>query len=229
MKPAFDTDAAPITRIQENVVARTERRMLNALCARAPRWATPDRLTALGMFGALMVFSAYVGSNIDRNWLWLAVVGYVVHWVGDSMDGSLARYRSIERPRYGYFLDHSCDGLATTLLVVGLGLSPHIHLEVALIALSGYLLMSIHAFLSVRVLGELRLSYANAGPTELRLILIALTITMWFAGDEPAVLWDLGPFDLFVGGVGLFLIALFVQQTASLARRLAKEEPPRRW
>ena len=119
----------------------------------------------------------YLGSNADRDWLWLAVAGYVVHWFGDSLDGSLARFRKIERPRYGYFLDHSCDGLATTLLVVGIGLSPYVELEVALIALAGYLLMSIHAFLSVRVLGELRLS-TGVPHLSARLVLIALTVAI---------------------------------------------------
>lgn len=217
---------APIERIQQNLVARIERRILNRLCAVMPRWMTPDLLTGIGLFGAVLVFGGYLGSNLDRAWLWLSVAGYVVHWFGDSLDGSLARFRRIERPRYGYFLDHSCDGIATVLLVVGIGLTPYVLLEVALVALAGYLLMSIHAFLSVRVLGELRLSYMNAGPTEMRLVLIGLTIAMFVAGREGPVIGHLNGFDLFVGGVGIALILLFAVQTATTARRLAIEEPP---
>lgn len=227
MDPGFKAKITPIDRIQENLVARVERRALNWLCARMPRRVTPDMLTTFGMFGALMVFCGYLGSNLDRNWLWLCVAGYMVHWFGDSLDGSLARFRKIERPRYGYFLDHSCDGFATTLLVVGIGMTPYVEMEVALVALAGYLLMSIHAFLLVRVVGELRLSYMNAGPTELRLVLIALTLTMYFMGYESPLLGKLNAFDLFVGGVGLGLIGLFVVQTIQTARRLAVEEPPR--
>jgi phosphatidylglycerophosphate synthase len=227
MESGFKPKITPIDRIQENLVARVERKALDWLCANLPRRISPDMLTALGMVGAVLVFVGYLGSNVDRDWLWLAVAGYVVHWFGDSLDGSLARFRKIERPRYGYFLDHSCDGLATTLLVVGIGLSPYVELEVALIALAGYLLMSIHAFLSVRVLGELRLSYMNAGPTELRLVLIALTLAMYYAGPEPPIVWQLNGFDLFVGAVGCLLVALFVIQTVQVARRLAVEEPPR--
>jgi phosphatidylglycerophosphate synthase len=227
MESGFKPKITPIDRIQENLVARVERKALDWLCASLPRRISPDMLTALGMVGAVLVFVGYLGSNADRDWLWLAVAGYVVHWFGDSLDGSLARFRKIERPRYGYFLDHSCDGLATTLLVVGIGLSPYVELEVALIALAGYLLMSIHAFLSVRVLGELRLSYMNAGPTELRLILIALTLAMYYAGPEAPIVWQLNGFDLFVGAVGCLLVALFVIQTMQVARRLAVEEPPR--
>lgn len=220
-------EVSPIERIQENVLARAERRLLNWLCARMPVWVTPDRLTYFGLFGALMVFGGYIGTNQTPEWLWLSIVGYAVHWFGDSLDGSLARFRKIERPRYGYFLDHSCDGAATTLVVVGIGLTPYIELEAALIALAGYLLLSIHAFLSVRVLGELRLSYFNLGPTELRLILIVFTLAMYFVGPTKVVVGALTPFDLFVGGAGLLMIGMFVALTAQKARMLARMEPPR--
>lgn len=224
----MDVEAkAPIARIQENVLARSERRLLNWLCARMPRWVTPDMLTFVGMVGAGMVFAGYLCSNMAENWLWLAIGGYIVQWFGDSTDGSLARYRKIERPRYGYFLDHSCDGLATTAIVVGIGLSPYVALEVALVALAGYLLLSIHAFLSVRVLGELKLSYLNLGPTELRFVLIALTIAMKTFGFGPGWFGQVSGFDVFVGSVGILLITLFAWQTLRTAARLAKEEPSR--
>lgn len=213
-----------IARVQQNLVARAERVVLNWICARLPGWVRPDMLTAVGIVGALMVFGGYVASALDHAWLWLAVAGYVVNWFGDSTDGSLARYRAIERPRYGYFLDHSCDGIATTLVVAGIGLSPFVHLEVALVALAGYLLMSIHAFLSVKVSGELRLSYMAAGPTELRLILMAFTLAMLaFGENDAAIFW----YDAFAGFAGTVLIGLFLVQTFATARRLAAEEPPR--
>ncbi|MFZ1742674.1 MAG: CDP-alcohol phosphatidyltransferase family protein [Pontixanthobacter sp.] len=219
-------DSGPIDRIQQNLLARSERRLLNYLCGRMPAWVTPDMLTAIGMVGAFAVFAGYIGSNYSPEWLWLAIAGYFVQWFGDSTDGSLARFRKIERPRYGYFLDHSCDGLATTLVVAGIGLSPYVRLEVSLIALAGYLLLSIHAFLSVRVLGELKLSYFNAGPTELRFLLLALTLAMMGFGTGPGWFGAVSGFDVFVGGMGLLLITMFVLQTFVTARRLAIEEPP---
>ncbi len=222
---------APITRVQENLLARSERRLLNWICARLPAWVAPDMLTLVGMVGAFMVFAGYGLSNLGGEWLWLTIAGYCVQWFGDSTDGSLARFRKIERPRYGYFLDHSCDGLATTLVVVGIGFTPHVAMEFALVALAGYLLLSIHAFLSVRVLGELKLSYLNAGPTELRFILIAFTIAMMVVGPDaprwPSPVGSLNGFDIFTGIVGLVLITLFVAQTFVTARRLAVMEPPR--
>lgn len=217
-----------IDRIQQNMLARLERRLLDWLCAHVPPVVSPDALTALGMLGAIMVFTGYICSNQSDGWLWLSIAGYFIHWLGDSMDGSLARYRRIERPRYGYFLDHSCDGLATVLVLAGIGLSSYVALEVALIALVGYLLLSIHAFLSVRVLGEMKLSYLNAGPTELRLILVALTFAMIVAGSQPVFFGVLTWFDLFVGAVGALLIVLFVTQTLLTAKRLNAEEPARR-
>jgi phosphatidylglycerophosphate synthase len=145
------------------------------------------------------------------------------------MDGSLARFRKIERPRFGYFIDHSCDGLTTLLILAGIGLSPYVRLDVALVALGGYLLLSIHAYLAARVLGELKLSYFNAGPTELRFALIAMTIAMLVLGAGRGLFGDVSGFDLLVGGVGLGLIVMFVVQTVVTARRLAAQEPAPRY
>lgn len=216
---------SPPARIQQNILALGERRLLNWLCARMPAWVKPDQLTALGMVGAVLIFTGYATSLLDEDWLWLCMPGYLIHWFGDSMDGSLARFRSIERPRYGYFLDHSCDGLATFLILLGIGVSPYVRLEVSLVALVGYLLLCIHAFLAVRVLGEMRLSYLSAGPTELRLILISLTFAMLIFGDKQRDMEAMTGFDWFVGGVGCVLIAIFVVQTVRSARKLARIEP----
>lgn len=226
--PSEQITSKPIDRIQENLLARNEKRLLTWLCARMPPWVSPDMLTAIGMMGALMVFGGYVTSNLGDAWLWIAVAGYAVQWFGDSMDGSLARFRRIERPRYGYFLDHSCDGLATVLVVTGIGLSNYVMLEVAMVALTGYLLLSIHAFLSARVLSELKLSYLNAGPTELRFLLVGLTLAMIFAGSEPVLFSIFTWFDAVVGGLGIIMIVLFVKQTLTIARRLSLEDPSSR-
>lgn len=215
----------PVARIQRNVLATGERRLLTWLCARMPVWVTPDRLTALGMLGSLLIFVGYASSVRAEDWLWLCMPGYIMQWFGDSMDGSLARYRRIERPRYGYFLDHSCDGITTFLILLGIGFSPYVRLDVALIAMVGYLLLSVHAFLAVRVLGEMRLSYMGGGPTELRLLLIGLTLAMLLLGDRQRDMATMTGFDWFVGGVGMVLIALFLIQTVRSCRVLAQAEP----
>jgi phosphatidylglycerophosphate synthase len=210
----------PLYRVQENVLALGERRLLNWLCARMPAWVSPDILTAIGVLGAGLVFLGYALSHFHPATLGLAIVGYVVQWFGDSMDGSIARYRHIERPKYGYFLDHSVDGIVILLIMGGIGLSPYVRLDVALLALAGYLLLSIHAYLSARVLGELKLSYLAGGPTELRFILIGLTLAMWWQGPEPGRFAPWTGFDLFTGAAALLLITLFVIQTYVAAKRL---------
>lgn len=217
------TPTTPITRIQENLLARQERRLLNWICPRLPRWVTPDQLTLLALIAAVVIFAGYALSALDRNWLWISVAGYAVHWFGDSLDGSLARYRSIERPRYGYFIDHSADVLGALLILTGLGVSPYIRLDVALIALAGYYMLAAHAFLSARVVGEMKLSAIAAGPTELRLILIGLTVCMYVFGQSGLRFKSLNIFDAFVGAVATILILLFIAQTLSMARRLLRE------
>lgn len=217
---SLPSDTAKLTRIQQNWLAARERRILTWLCARMPQSVTPDRLTALGMVGAAMIFAGYVASNLGSAWLWLALAGYCIQWFGDSMDGSLARFRQIERPSYGYFIDHSCDGLANLLIVGGIGLSPFVIMDVAMVALAGYFLMSIHAFLSARVIGELRLSYLAAGPTELRLFLMAMTVAMMVVGPNRDIIGSVSGFDLLVGAIGGVLIVLFVVQTLLVSRQL---------
>lgn len=217
----------PLLRIQENLLASSERKLLTWLCRRMPNWVTPDLLTALGLVGALATFVGYAASNHAAGWLWLAVGGYILQWFGDSMDGSLARYRRIERPSFGYFIDHSCDGLTTLMILAGIGLSPFVRLDVALFVLAGYLLLSVHAFLAARVMGELKLSYLAAGPTELRLMLIVLTLAMMWLGPGPGLLGPVSGFDLIMGAAAAVLVLLFVMQTLVTARRLAAVENSR--
>lgn len=213
----------PLDRIQQNLLARSERRLLTAICARLPGWVTPDKLTSLGLFGGFLIGLGYVLSAWNPAWLWLSIAAYFLHWFGDSLDGSLARYRQIERPRFGYFIDHSVDVIGTLMIIGGLGLSPYIRFDIAMLALVGYYMMSIHAFLAARVIGELRLSYVAAGPTELRLMLIALTLAMFFAGWTNGDNGELTPFDWFTGGVGIFLMLLFLYQTLITAARIKRE------
>jgi phosphatidylglycerophosphate synthase len=218
---------APLDRIQQNVLAAGERRLLNWLCARMPGWVTPDRLTGFGTFGAVVIFFGYACSEWSVYTLWFAILGYVMQWFGDSMDGSLARWRKIERPKFGYFIDHSVDGLVILLIMGGIGWSPYVRMDVALITLAGYLLLSIHAYLSARVLGELKLSYMFGGPTELRFVLIGLTLAMMYFKPGGEMLPEWSGFDLFVGAAGALLIGLFIKQTLVTARRLdLMERPP---
>ncbi len=206
------------TRIQQNLTAKLERRLLNWLCTRLPMWMTPDRLTTLGFVGAILVAAGYLLSNLSAEWLWLSVGGYVLNWFGDSLDGSLARHRKIERPNYGYFIDHSLDALANALLIIGMGLSPYMRMDTALIGLGGYLLLSIHTFISAKVFGVLKLTYMGGGPTEVRIMLIGLTICMYIFGPDTTIPWPVtgqlfSPFDVFSCVLGLMMTCVFVFHT----------------
>jgi len=147
-----------------------------------PRWVTPDRLTAIGVLGAAAVFAGYLLSGRDAAFLWLANLGLFIHWFGDSLDGTLARVRKIERPKYGFLIDQSTDVAGDILIMAGLGLSPYARLDSALLALIGYHALTIHSLVWNTVAGEHRISGGVFGPTELRIALFAMNIVLWLAG-----------------------------------------------
>ncbi|MTV29527.1 CDP-alcohol phosphatidyltransferase family protein [Rhodoblastus acidophilus] len=209
-------------RIQTNLLARSERRLLNYLCSRLPAWVTPDGLTALSFVGALLSFASYVAARFDPAWLFGASLGLVVYWFGDSLDGSLARHRKIERPKYGYFIDHSVDALSNLVLMAGLGLSSFVSLPVALLALIGYYLLGIHVFISAYVTDEFKLTFLSAGPTELRLLLVALNTIMFIAGAQSLNLGGhaVSLYDAPVGLAALIFLILFLIATIKKAREL---------
>src|SRR6188508_867542 len=120
------------TRDKRFLLAAPEARVLTAIARRLPGWIKPDHLTALGVLAALGIAAAYVLSNGDELWLWAASGLLILHWLGDSLDGTLARVRKAERPRYGYYLDHLVDAFATAAIGIGLGLSPYMLLAVGL-------------------------------------------------------------------------------------------------
>ncbi len=179
-----------------------------------PDWVTPDRLTAVGALGAIITASGYVASNWTPGFLFLASLGIVVNWFGDSLDGSLARHRRVERPKYGYFLDHSVDAANNLIFAIGLGLSPYVSMAAALFLLCSYYLLSIRVFLSAQVTRELDLTYACVGPTELRLLAIAFNCGVYLVG----------PLGLTVGGseVSVYTLLVLLEATAFLAVFLAE-------
>jgi archaetidylinositol phosphate synthase len=220
IQPASSLKTPGIDRIQNNILAAAERKLLSWLCARLPPRIMPDHLTAIGFAGTMLTVAGYALSGINGAWLLAAILGYCVNWFGDSLDGSLARYRQIERPAFGYFIDHSLDAVGNFLTMIGFGLSPFVRMDVALLAASAYLLLSAHTFLAARVAGTFRLSYGPMGPTELRVVLIALTIAMWWFGPAGLSVAGYSAFDLFTGTAAMLLLLIFARQTYVLARLL---------
>jgi len=175
-------------RFHVSLLAGPERRALNWLAPRLPAFVTPDRLTAFGLFGALVTFVGYALCAVSPRFLWLASAGLVMHWLGDSLDGSLARYRGIERPRYGFFLDQNIDVIANLLIVGGMAASPFIRLEPAVMALFGYQALTIYVLVRFSLDGIFQVSVLNSGPTEMRALIIFSNMLILIFG---APVWTL--------------------------------------
>jgi phosphatidylglycerophosphate synthase len=154
------------------LLADAERRVLQAIAARLPHRVRPNHLSGIGVVGAVGAGVAYALSAIDVAWLWAASLLLVVNWFGDSLDGTLARVRGIERPRYGYYLDHIIDAFNTAAVGVGIGLSPFVELELALALVVVYLMLSVNVYLESSVFRVFKMAYGTLGPTEGRILLI---------------------------------------------------------
>src|SRR4051794_36445516 len=160
------------------LLAKPEKRVLSAIARRLPKWILPDDLTALGVVSAVGICIAYQATNANHAWLWVASALLVVHWLGDSLDGTLARVRGIERPRYGYYLDHLVDAVSTACIGIGLGLSPFMLLSIGALIVVAYLMCSINVYLESQAFGRFSIGYGRLGPTEVRLILIGLNTAL---------------------------------------------------
>lgn len=216
-------------RINDSFLAGAERRLLARLVRRLPATATPDLLTAVGVAGAFLVAVGFVACRWSNLGLILVIAGLFLNWFGDSLDGTLARHRQIERPHYGYFIDHSADLIAQTLIVVGLGLSPFFTIPSALMVLSLYLLMSSYTYLRVVTESVHRLSYGGMGATEFRILvgtwsLVAAACGPRVAGAE---VYGLNGLDLAIGLLSAATFLSFVGVVRNDLSRLRRLEPIR--
>lgn len=219
---------ADATREPNFLLARAEKRALTAIARRLPRWVLPDDLTALGVASAVGICAAYVLSNESSTWLWVASALLVVHWFGDSLDGTLARVRQIQRPRYGYYLDHLVDAVSTAAIGIGLGLSPHMLLSVGALVVVAYLVLSINVYLESQALGRFSIGYGLFGPTELRLVLICLNTALALGAGLHFTLFGTGlsALDLVGLAVAGMMVVLLVGRARRNLRELAEAEPP---
>jgi archaetidylinositol phosphate synthase len=220
--------AADAERRATFVLTRFERWALPRIAASLPPWILPDHLTALGVFGATTIAAGYLCSRWSPAWLWLSNLGLVIHWLGDSLDGTLARVRRHERPRYGFYLDHLTDAYATIAIGVGLGFSPYMLLSVSLVLVVAYLVLSINVYLETHVFGVFRYGYGMLGPTEARVVLLLLNLLALV----------IGPLGFRLAGIGCTIfdvagVLLAIGMTALLATRagrnlatLGRLEPP---
>jgi len=207
------------------LLAEPERRLLRRIAVRLPWWVTPDHLTGLGALGALGTGAAYALSGLSAAWLWVASALLVVNWFGDSLDGTLARVRRAERPRYGYYLDHIVDAFSTAAIGAGLGLSPYVALGIALAGVLAYLVLSINVYLESAAFGVFRLGYGRLGPTEARMVLIAANALLALSGPSAAVV------TIANCAAGCLAVGMVVAVGVRIGRNLselARLEPPAR-
>ena len=199
------------------LLAAPEARALDWIARRVPARVKPDHMTILGVLAAVGIAAAYALSNRDPAWLWAASGLLVVHWLGDSLDGTLARVRKAERPTYGYYLDHLVDAIATAVIGIGLGLSPYMLAVTGLVLVVAYLVLSINTYLETQALGVFSLGYGRLGPTEARLGLIVL--------NTVAALGVAINFDAFALGLAALMIGGLAIRAARNLRTLALKEP----
>jgi archaetidylinositol phosphate synthase len=220
------SNPAQHTRINESLLGGAERKALQWLAAHMPAWVVPDTLTGIGLFASFLIFVSYALTFYHIGFLWLASFAFVLNWFGDSLDGTLARYRKIERPRYGFFVDHIIDSVSEVLIFLGLGLSPFLRFDLALLALVAYMLLSIYVYLVTYVNGVFRISYARLGPTEVRVIgILANTFVFFYGNPTVALPWvTLKLYDVLGIFVLVAILIVFLVASITTAMSLSRED-----
>lgn len=215
-------------RINDIFLAPLERPALHWLAVHTPGWMTPDHLTLIGIFGAVLILFSYLFSNFNDIFLWFASLGFLINWYGDSLDGTLARYRQIQRPKYGFFIDHTIDAFNEMMIFLGFGLSPFLRFDVACLALIGYLLMSVLVYVRTCVKGEFVISYIGIGPTEMRVIAVIVNMLLFFFVNPVVYFGQLAIsiFDIVGLVIAAALLTVFLISTYSQAKELARIDPP---
>lgn len=223
----------PAKRLNDSVLGVLERPALAWMAGHMPAWVAPNHLTAVGFGGAVLAAAGYLASRWSIHWLWLATLGMVLNWGGDSLDGTLARLRQIERPRYGFFVDHSSDLFSQVIVFLGLGVSPCAHFAVACLALITFLMAFVYTMICAQVRETFRITYYGFGPTEIRALLvtgnlITLQTGVLDLGQWVARLARLGPVTIY-DFVIVLICGLTVPGIAMMAvreaRNLSREDP----
>ena len=223
---AQDGGVMSTSRRNESLLARGEQKIIAALLENIPPTVMPIHLTMLGMTGAGITFIGLVGCNLSAAFLPLVPIGLFMHWFGDSLDGALARFRRIQRPRYGFLIDHTADLITQTVILVGFGFSPYFTMTSALLVLAMYLLFSAFTYIKVVVDHVHQLAYGGLGGTEFR-IMIAIWTVMAHAFGPYISLPTVGGYaglDVVVAVFVVCAFATFVWNLHQQLSRLASEE-----
>ena len=209
-------------RVQEAITAPLERRVLHWLAKRTPDSVSPDHLTALGFAAQFLAGISYGLAAWNKSALWLATLFIALNWLGDSLDGTLARYRQRLRPRYGFYVDHMADTFGAVFLMTGLAVSGFLHWQIAVGMLVAFLVLSVESYLTTYTIGKFCMSHGLFGPTEIRILLMIGNVALLYRphahllGRE-FLLFDVGGTIAIVGMLGMAVIAT-VRHTVQLYR-----------
>jgi archaetidylinositol phosphate synthase len=215
-----------ISRVNTSWVIPVERLLVGWLAPKLPVGVTPDHLTLTGFAGALICGLAYGASRLSPALLWLASLGLIINWFGDSLDGTLARFRKIERPRYGFFIDNTTDLLSQICIFFGLGASPYMRFDVACLGLAGYYMVSFFNLIKAMDTRVIKIGFFGVGPTEIRLGFICYNFFLLTTcpGSVNTPFGPMSPIDgIVIITIAVVLVSLLVT-IWSEGRRLAQEE-----
>jgi archaetidylinositol phosphate synthase len=209
-------------RIHRALTAGAEKKLLIWMARRTPQWIGPDHLTVLGFVSQVLAGAAYALARQDAWALWLVNLFIGLNWLGDSLDGTLARVRNQQRPRYGFYVDHMVDTFGSLALMAGLGCSGYVHWPIAAGMLAGYYVLSIESYLATYTIGRFHLSHGLFGPTEIRILLIvgnAVLVTHPYAilAGRTFLLFDLGG-AVAIAGMAVMAAVAGARHTAALYR-----------
>jgi len=216
---------APAVRVNEALTASMEKRALHWLARQAPRWLTSDQLTVLGLGAQIAAGVCYALARFDRRALLLVIVCLVLNWFGDSMDGTLARVRCQQRPRYGFYVDHMVDVFGAVALMCGLGLSGLVHWQVAIAMLIVFLLLSSESYLATYTLSRFQLSQGIFGPTEIRILLIIGNLALLHSPYATVLKHRMLLFDLGGTIAAVVMLGMAIVLTMRHTVQLFREEP----
>ena len=210
-------------RVNESVLAASERQLLIAIAARLPEWVSPNILTVIGLLGGAITGLGFIAVNWSNDFVYVAALGLVINWFGDSLDGTLARVRRIERPMYGFYLDNLADKASEIMWTFGAGLSPLMHLSAALMAFLGIVLLRFYDLLQLPFCGFHQGSHFGCGGTEARILIIGLALCGPLSFDTALgslTLFDIVGVSTFIVGVSYVAATFFVDRS-----RFARIDP----
>jgi archaetidylinositol phosphate synthase len=221
-------DEGALARLNEGLLSALEKRALAWLAPRVPQWLSPNDLTAIGFTGWIAAFAGYAMVPEFAEGLWLVNFGLIINWLGDSLDGEVARRRGKARPRFGYFLDQSIDAVGQLLFACGLALSGLVRPEIATLGLATYFMMTVQALLRAEVTRVFRLAAGGVGLTETRAVFFLVNALFYLVPPEPVVFFSVP--GTYVDALGvLWIVANIVMYLAIMVGelgRLARQESP---